>query len=341
MYPKISVILPAFNAKKFLAQSIESILGQTYTNFELIVINDGSTDGTTDIIDSYDDPRIVSLNHKHNQGLIYTLNHGLNVAQGDLIARQDADDLSLPERLATQVRFFEQNPEAVIIGSAYHEIDESGQRIQLIQQPINDSGIRWQMLFHNGFLHSSIMFKVSIVRQYNLTYSIDALHTEDYDLWTQLMHYGQGLNIEEPLVLYRVHSNQVSQVFNPIQRQNADRISWHNIQQLGVDVSLADVSTLRRWYYNPPDKLNPQSMALYIKLFNIIYAFRQLNNIDPVTIQKLQQLWIKRVFFFLPAKQIPAFFSTGLLIMLFKIDAQQTIRCFQNRLFHWIRKGIF
>jgi len=221
--PKVTVLLPVFNAELFLTECIESILGQSFSNFELLAINDGSTDSSREILATYSDPRLVIVDNNDNRGLIYTLNRGISIARGEYIARMDADDIAVVDRFKKQVAYLDTHPQVAVIGSWAELIDHSGKRIQLRQVPVGNKDIQETQLKTNSFIHPSVMFRTDIVRASG-SFRQDALHAEDYDLWLRISENHDVDNLPEPLILYRVHSGQISQRHLRLQRATADRI---------------------------------------------------------------------------------------------------------------------
>lgn len=206
--PKVSVILPVYNGERFVRESIESVLGQTFTDFELIIINDGSTDGTGEILNSFTDSRIVLI-ERENRGLIDTLNEGLSFAHGEYVARIDADDVMLPERLAKQVAYLDEHPKVTVLGGWAEIINETGEVVGSYKYPpIGRKGLRAYVLKHNPFIHPTVIFRREAIlrlggyRQYR--------HIEDYELWTRVLAKYRGANLPEILIKYRVHGESVT-----------------------------------------------------------------------------------------------------------------------------------
>lgn len=209
--PKISVIMPAFNTEKYIAQAIESILGQTFDDFEFIIINDCSKDRTEEIILSYDDPRIVYVKNEENLGVAATLNKGFALAKGKYIARMDADDISLPERFAKQVAYLETHNNCGVCGSNTILFGEGIEATPFIYSKQHRK-IRGDAFFNSPFAHPSVMLRASVLKKQQLCYDRSFEGVEDYHLWHKLLLVSEGHNIQEPLLRYRLHSNQVTQV---------------------------------------------------------------------------------------------------------------------------------
>jgi hypothetical protein len=210
--PKVTVLMPAYNAGKYIGESIQSVLDQTYSDWELLIVNDGSTDNTVEIVKSYDDSRIRLLNNPENLRLIKTLNHGLEEARGELIARLDADDRAAPNRLRLQVAAFDECEGLSLVGGRSNTIDEDGNLMSNgdgVFQPETADQLRWACVFLNPFRHSAVMFKRSIVRDELGGYPEEAKDMEDYALWTRLMAKYDAINLPEVLCDYRIHGASV------------------------------------------------------------------------------------------------------------------------------------
>lgn len=206
--PKVSVILPVYNGERFVRESIESVLGQTFTDFELIIINDGSTDGTGEILNSFTDPRIVLI-ERENRGLVDTLNEGLSFAHGEYVARIDADDVMLPERLAKQVAYLDEHPKVAVLGGWAEIINGAGEVIGSYKYPpTGKGGLRAYILKHNPLIHPTVMYRRDAIlrvggyRQYR--------HIEDYELWTRVLAKYRGANLPEIIIKYRVHGGSIT-----------------------------------------------------------------------------------------------------------------------------------
>ncbi len=202
MNPKISIILPVYNGEKYLSEAINSILNQTYRDFELLIIDGSSTDNTPDIIQSFHDNRIKYFKKDHN-GLVNSLNFGLEHAVGEFIARQDADDISLPLRFEKQIDFFERNPEYVLAGSYASSIDEFGENLgELNYPPLAWKDIKKYAYLHNPFIHPTVMFRKNIIEEVGRYKKFK--HAEDYEFWTRIIYKYPCTNIGESLLKYRI-----------------------------------------------------------------------------------------------------------------------------------------
>ena len=231
--PKISTIMTVHNGRSFISQAIESILTQTYRNLELIVINDNSTDDTRQIIESHcdQDNRIIIFNNPENYGPFVSANLGLKAAKGTYIARMDADDISLPTRFEKQVNFLESHKEIGLLGSNGTYIDETGKVLGPFNHFENDLEIRWGNLFNSQFIHSSIMFRRSLISIAG-TYREDHKYAQDYEFTSRLLQHTSGANLKERLVLWRRTSGNISSLKNEEQLKFGTQIAMDNINRL-------------------------------------------------------------------------------------------------------------
>jgi glycosyltransferase involved in cell wall biosynthesis len=205
----ITVLMPAWNAAAYIGAAIQSVLDQTYSAFELLVVNDGSTDDTENIVRSFTDPRIVLVSTEH-RGVSHALNTGLKLARGKYIARFDADDLCLPDRLEKQWLFLENNPGYVITGSDAGYLLDNGQHLfDFTCIAHDDQMIREKMYRVCPFIHSAVMYRKDIVLEAG-GYSPYAHHFEDHLLWIQLSTFGKMHNLPEKLVQIRFSAGSVT-----------------------------------------------------------------------------------------------------------------------------------
>ncbi len=212
--PVVSVVMPAYNAEKYLREAIESILSQTFTDFEFIIINDGSTDRTKEIIFSYDDPRIVYIENEKNSGICVTLNKGLDVARGKYIARMDSDDISIPNRLEVQVKYMDANPDVGASGSDVEFFGEGISPYVFTQLHTSEECVAG-LLYNSCFAHPSVIIRKNTIDSNDLRYKDEFRGLEDYELWWQIAKYAKLNNIAEPLLRYRHHRGQETQNVTP------------------------------------------------------------------------------------------------------------------------------
>jgi glycosyltransferase involved in cell wall biosynthesis len=201
--PVISVVMAVHNSEKYVREAVDSILNQTFKNFEFIIINDGSTDKTREILESYNDPRIA-LTHQKHIGLTKSLNKGIALAKGNYIARQDADDISLPDRLEKQIEFLELHKDIALLGTAAQIIDNKGYYLKTVEYPIDHSSLEIAMNHSNHFWHGSVMFRrqnfLELGRYREIFFT-----AQDYDLWLRFVEKFKVANLLEPLYKYRLN----------------------------------------------------------------------------------------------------------------------------------------
>ena len=242
--PLVTVLLPVYNGEKHLSDAIESVLNQTYKNFELLIINDCSTDSTDTIVKLYDDSRIRYLQHTENKRLIFTLNEGISLAKGKYLARLDADDIAFQTRIEEQVSFLEANLDYVLIGTKVQLIKEKQVTDETISYYTEDSDLRFSMCFYCPFIHPSIMLRLDVIRANNLLFDSNYLHAEDYEYWTRLSNYGKVGNINKILNYYRIHDEQISSVFQNVQIEQINHIRLKYLTMHMTEFTIEECTTL-------------------------------------------------------------------------------------------------
>lgn len=207
--PRLTVIMPAYNTALYIREAIDSILQQTFTDFEFIIINDGSKDNTLEVIKQYNDPRIRLIDQA-NKGLIDTLNEAILLAQSDIIARMDADDICYPERLQIEFDFLTQNPDYVLVGSQADIIDKDGNYLMpLIPIGHTHEEIKDRIDMKCPFIHPCVMFRKQAVIDAGL-YPKNALTFEDHLLWKKLLNFGKVCNLPQILLKARFNPESVT-----------------------------------------------------------------------------------------------------------------------------------
>ena len=231
--PKISVLMPVYNGDQFLDKSIKSVLNQTFNNFEYIIINDGSTDGSLKIIESYRDSRIKIINYSKNRGITFALNNGLDVAKGDYIARQDQDDISYPNRFMLQIEYLENN-DVDLIDTNFIFIDENDNYLQDYEKRYFSPDETLSHLFFYEMVHASIMCKRSLFTKYNIQYR--KRPTEDYDLFIRLAKAGMRAGrLDQKLIKQRKHSNSMCGRDWDNIKKDIDIMRNEFVQDLGIE----------------------------------------------------------------------------------------------------------
>jgi GT2 family glycosyltransferase len=223
--PRVTVLMTVHNGARHVAQAINSTLAQTFADFELLIVDDASTDDTVAIVNGYDDPRIRVIRNEQNLNQVVSLNRGLAEARGAYIARLDHDDVSLPERLARQVAFLDAQSQVGVVGSWMDVRDDEDRRVTLLDGRVGDVvDWVWALLTDRPLLgHPAVMFRLDAVRALD-GYDPSLRWAEDRDLWNRLALAGwHGAVLEEILVRYRWHEGQQSQTANDLQREASDR----------------------------------------------------------------------------------------------------------------------
>ncbi|MFM9935350.1 MAG: glycosyltransferase [Novosphingobium sp.] len=203
--PAISVLMPAYNAQAFIRQSVQSVLSQTYEDFELIVVNDGSTDDTAALLAAIDDPRLRIIDNPRNLGIVGTLNHGMQHARGHYIARMDADDFSLPQRFARQKAFLDSHPDTVIVASEMMLLEDGNVTFTREGGDPDPAIVEWLLHLGNPVGHTSMMFRAATVAAMGTYLREDFTYAEDFDFSHRMLRHGQISVLPEHLVIYRKH----------------------------------------------------------------------------------------------------------------------------------------
>jgi glycosyltransferase involved in cell wall biosynthesis len=298
----ITVLMAAYNAEKYLSAAIESILNQSFSEFELLIINDGSTDGTGDLIASYRDGRIRCIKNKINLNLCRSLANGVSLARGDFIARMDADDIAHPARLERQLAAMLAQPDLDLLGTNVRWIDHSGKVIghpSVIADPID---LKWNIFFRNCFNHPTVMIRKSALERHGLNYGVipdpiagylpeqlGGIGDEDYLLFGLICNYGKAGNLDEVLLDYRIHGNSLTALFSEKQSEQTKRISS------ALQAIYSQHSKDMRTKSDAAEPVNPR-MALMATCqeINSLARKMQADYVDPVAQRRIEtqrRLW--------------------------------------------------
>ncbi|QGW29718.1 glycosyltransferase family 2 protein [Phnomibacter ginsenosidimutans] len=225
--PLISVVMPCYNAAAFIEDSIRSVLQQTYAQWELIIINDGSTDETAQRISAFSDNRIRLIQLNHNHGIAYCRNLGIQEAKGKYICWLDADDIALPQRLAIQVQAFELNTDLVLCAGAAHQLHDGTTSASAHYEPASSAVLKARLFFAFPFTNSSIALRASAVLSLQ-TFTQTYKQAEDYILYCRLVQSGEFVLLNQPLVLYRIHQsdNRITSDNNNADIVQGRMIAW-------------------------------------------------------------------------------------------------------------------
>lgn len=279
---KVTVLMSVYNGEKYLPLSIESILNQTFENFEFIIIDDNSSDSTYSIMKEYasQHERIRLIRNEKNLGLTKSLNLGLSKAKGKYIARQDHDDISLPERLEKEVEYLENNPDVVLATGNLELIDSQGQIIKRTQRFFETQLISWYLLFYNALGgHSLVMYRKEAVLALN-GYSEEFRYSQDHELWQRLVETGKIVILPDVLLQWRQHDNNISTVKRLEQDAFSLRCAQNRISQLiGEDISEAKSKELRDFWLHSLS-IDTENRSLHQCLKRIYTAYLKKQRID-------------------------------------------------------------
>ncbi len=229
--PLVSILMPLYNGERYVRQAIQSVVEQTYTNWELLVLNDGSTDNSEQIVREFTDERIRYMQNAENKGIVYTRNRLFELAKGDYWAILDCDDIAHPQRIAKQVAYLQQNPQCVLGGTWATKINEGKTRIGKLQPPVANENIRINQLFQSSFVQSTVMLRAEAMQ--NVQYNADFPVAEDFDLWEHLLQKGKGHNLPEYLLEYRWYEGNTSTTKEALMQQLRNAVLARQLRQLG------------------------------------------------------------------------------------------------------------
>jgi glycosyltransferase involved in cell wall biosynthesis len=285
MTPKISVVMSVYNGETYLREAIDSILNQTFTDFEFIIINDGSTDHAKQILESYSDPRIRLL-HQENIGLTKSLNKGLKIATGEYIARMDADDISLSERFSRQVNYLDNNLHVGLIGSRYLQIDEKGVEQFEIQVPIGKENILNHLLLSgSAFCHSSMMFRKLLAQKAGF-YDEAMRYAQDYDFGIRMFELCEVANFPEILQKWRYNTSSGISVKKSIEQKQCAETIRAKYLEISMANGLVDLDHLQRLCRMRPS--NKLIAASFLTEYERTYPHQDLN--DSLTYLQVKYL---------------------------------------------------
>lgn len=273
--PRVTVLMAAYNAAEFIRESIESILAQTFQDFEFVIVDDGSTDDSAAIAQSYRDTRIVVLRNERNLGLTASLNRGLRAASGELIARQDADDISHPSRLEREVETLAAHPNVALVGTQAKLMDADGASLGELRVPVDPLSIRWAQMFDNCFIHSAVMFRRSVALELG-GYDDSFCISQDYALWSRIMRGHATMNLDEKLLSLRVHASSLMRSRRAETDDESRRIIAENIcetvGEFGDMGKITALVTQYRW------RVEPESLNEFHAVFcEMLVRFEKAN----------------------------------------------------------------
>lgn len=241
--PLVSVLIPCYNVEDYVVEAVSSIMSQTYTNLEIIIVNDSSSDGTANKLDelAHRDSRIKIYTNDVNLKLIKTLNKGVDLCNGKYIARMDADDISFPIRIEKQVEFLEQNEDYDVVSTMFYTFRTGKAKRNLYINPVTYEELQAYLLFRSGICHPAVMVRKTLFTELGLKFEEKYLHVEDYALWSKALYCTKLANLNEPLLYYRVHEHQVSSLNEKKQIDNKKEVFKIHCEKLGLSSSEEDL----------------------------------------------------------------------------------------------------
>ncbi|MFD1166484.1 glycosyltransferase family 2 protein [Sphingobacterium daejeonense] len=289
----VSVILPVYNAASTIKESLVSVCNQTYTKLEIIVINDGSTDNSLEVIKEIakNDGRIKIIN-KNNEGLIKGLNQGLSLANGEYIARMDADDLCYADRIEKQVKYLNKHLDIGLLGTAVKTFQKTNHEVSFLS---DSNQIRLKLFFQNEFAHPSVMIRHQVLLDNELKYNDRYLHVEDYGLWSSISRISKVSNLKTPLLHYRVSDSSVSALATKkiLERNEMHfRIYRDNFDLINLNYTDEDLSFHRAISGNSPYYFNRLEHFSVIEswFLTLEEEFKKLDGITDRDIQRVLSL---------------------------------------------------
>ena len=284
-YPKISIILSVYNSEKYLKDSINSILRQTFKNFEFLILNDGSTDNSDKIIRFFKkkDKRIKYFKRK-NHGLTKSLNFLIKKTKSNIIARQDADDISDINRLKLQFNFLKKNKNCILLGSNGFKIDKNKKIIGNINLPLENIKLKKKLLFQNTFIHSSIMIRKETLKKINF-FNEKFYYSQDYDCWCRASLLGEIYNLKERLVKLRIHDSSITTTKAKLQNWYAAQASINHLRNFYQD---SEIKSYKKIIFFLKGSSLPRKYTVHLSQLTIKEKIKLLR--FPITL-------IKRIFF--------------------------------------------
>jgi hypothetical protein len=289
--PFVSVVMSVYNGEKYLDQALQSVLDQTFRDFEFIIINDGSTDATSQILGrkARSDFRISIYNQK-NRGLIASLNRGCHLAKGKYIARMDADDISAPDRFEKQVSHLENHPEIGVLGTWVRIIDKGGAPQFSWSYPTDPSLVKWTLLFRDCVVHPSVMMRRETISSLDF-YRPEALHIEDYDLWARATPVTKIANLPEVLYIYRAWEGNICSRFSKTQENKITCIVMPLMMQrlLGHRVPHETLVALRQISMDAPLKARLQTKEVGKLIRDMHHAYLTKNTLSAAEARRVSK----------------------------------------------------
>lgn len=339
--PKVTVLMSVYNGETYLRDAMDSILSQDFTDFEFLIINDGSKDDSEKIIRSYKDDRIRLIMNEKNIGLVNSLNKGFELAQGEYIVRMDCDDISHKNRLSTQVRFMDSHLSVGASGS-FHNLLLNGKKA-VADFPLKNDEIKCYMLFNSPIAHPAVIIRNSIIKKEKLLYRSEYIHAEDYDLWSQLSEIADLANVSDVLLNYRVHENQITKNQKLIleRQQSMTGIRTRHLKKINIIPSPEEM----KLHHLVSDGSKPESSQQLIdsEIWLKKILTHTLNNkqFDSNSIGKIVlERWLRVCFNYYGGKKGFQYFLGSELYSMIKLPFSKKLEFFKNLYYSYKRKAI-
>jgi len=291
--PRVSVLMPVYNSEKYLNEAINSVLAQTYQDFELIIVDDGSVDESVKIIESYNNPKIKLIVNSSNERLGRTRNKCIEYSSGEYLVNLDSDDIAENTRLEKQIKFMDENPEVGVCGSWAKIIGKD----EIWKYEASDELIKFRMLFDSHFVNSSTIIRKAVLDKNNIRYNEAFDQSQDYGLWIDMAKYCKFANIPEVLVNYRIHPLRITDKYRDTQLSNADIIRLKQVQNLGISISDEEKNTHLNFTKLKCERLSAnEAYKLHNWLFKLINANHKTNSYNHIIFDNfLKSYWAKYV----------------------------------------------
>jgi len=290
--PLVTVLLPVYNAEKYLQESVDSILGQTYRNLEIMAIDDGSTDSSPALLSGVSDERMNVVTNPQNLGLIRTLNRGIPLAKGKYIVRADADDICLPTRVEKQVAFMEANPDVGISGTGFGTFSDENALTENGCFSSDHNEILFKHLYQIHLMHGTSIWRKSVFIENDLQFDPDFSHAEDYDLFDRAGQITRLSNIPDVLYHIRLHDESICRKFNVIQNDNSTIIKKRGFVRLGLAVSEKQLELFRSVCHMDHNRSRGKETAVADLFLDMLKANRESQYLpQDMLIGWLTELW--------------------------------------------------
>lgn len=286
--PKITVLMPVFNGEKYIKYAIDSILNQSFKDFELLIIDDGSTDDTLNIIQSFKDKRIKTVRNNKNLGLIASLNIGLEKSEGEYIARMDSDDICPSHRLEKQLNFLHNNDDYAICGSNIRVFGK--EKDEIWEYPETFDEVKCKFLFQNST--TNVLLKKSLIREKLLRYSTLFPYAEDYEFYVRISKISKIYNIQDPLLFYRQHQNKIGKIYRKIQEESSDNIRKKQLLDLNLLLSEYEIkihNSIANWKFLKNKNFINDVELWFNKIINANNKSKKYDN--SALVQILSEKW--------------------------------------------------